>query len=360
LNQVRVELIPAPSEEIRKGLYSVIGGALAGGAPHPSWVSVDDGSDTWAIETSNRFPADRARSVIAAAGDAALVKAHRLGVGGAMRLPPSSLAALEAFTAADTAKPRATPDCAMLSLIENGQSLLLVTVADRPFWRAQLGDPALVGSLVELAAALGVPASILPWPALIVAERNDHQIIDRWREISPAGIGIELQILPLTVDGGDVMAAAYGALLQAPPSTPGDGAREPHPVHELPHGRRVGWWSRHSVALEGEGWRASPTDITGARCRWHLEGADRGGIVTDVVTADEVSGVQDVMAVRLPGWLAHPLRPGSPAGLLAERIAEVAARRDLPLWIPGVDVDALRFVLGLPGTIWVDGPAVPR
>jgi hypothetical protein len=82
--------------------------------------------------------------------------------------------------------------------------------------------------------------------------------------------------------------------------------------------------------------------------------------VTDVVTADEVSGVQDVMAVRLPGWLAHPLRPGSPAGLLAERIAEVAARRDLPLWIPGVDVDALRFVLGLPGTIWVDGPAVPR
>ena len=81
--------------------------------------------------------------------------------------------------------------------------------------------------------------------------------------------------------------------------------------------------------------------------------------MADVVTAEEVLRLQDVAAVRLPGWLARPLRPGNPAGLLAARIAEVAARRDLPLWIPGVDDAALRFVLGLPGTIWVDGPAVP-
>jgi hypothetical protein len=297
--------------------------------------------------------------VIAAAADAALVKAHRLGVGGAMRLPPSSLAALEAFTAADTAKPRAAPDCAMLSLIENGQYLILVTVADRPFWRAQLGDPTLVGSLVELAAALGVPASILPWPALIVAEPEEHDIVEKWGEVVRSDRGLEVQIVPFSADGGDVIAAAYDALLKAAPLRPSTRNVELHPVHELPHGRRVGWWSRDTGAPEAEGWRATPCDITPSRCRWHMEAADRGGIVVDVVTAEEVSIVQDVAAVRLPGWLARPLVPGSPAGLLAERIAEIAARRDLPLWIPRVDDEALRFVLGLPGTIWVDGPAVP-
>jgi hypothetical protein len=359
LSETSVVLIPVPPEEIRSALYNVIGGALASGSPSPSWVSVDDGTDTWAIEISNRAATDRARSVIAAAGDQALVKAHRLGVGGAMRLPPSSLAALEAFAAADVAEPRATPDCAMLSLIEGERSLHLVTVADREFWRAQLGDPALVGAFIELAAALEVPASILPWPALVVAERNDGEILEVWGKASPAGTDLELQIFPVTVGEGDVIAAAYDAVLNSPLPAPALETAKIHPVHELPHGRRVGWWSRDAVATAGEGWRATPCDITPSRCRWHLEGADRGGTVADVVTAAEVSGLQDVAAVRLAGWLARPLRSGSPAGLLAARVAETAARRGLPLWIPGVDDDALRFVLGLPGTIWVDGPAVP-
>jgi len=41
-------------------------------------------------------------------------------------------------------------------------------------------------------------------------------------------------------------------------------------------------------------------------------------------------------------------------------LAEAAHRRGLPLWVPNVDSIALRFLLGLPGTLWVDGPAVPR
>ena len=44
------------------------------------------------------------------------------------------------------------------------------------------------------------------------------------------------------------------------------------------------------------------------------------------------------------------MHAGSPSGLLVTRIADAAARRGLPLWIPGVDHDSLRFVLALPGT----------
>ena len=54
------------------------------------------------------------------------------------------------------------------------------------------------------------------------------------------------------------------------------------------------------------------------------------------------------------------MRAGTPAALLVARLADAADRRGLPLWIPNVDGEGLRFALGLPGTLWVDGPAVPR
>lgn len=114
------------------------------------------------------------------------------------------------------------------------------------------------------------------------------------------------------------------------------------------------------VEQGGDGWLATPIDVTPSKCRWRLEGDDRGGIVIDVLTSEELAGVGEALAVRLPGWAARPLRPGSPTGLLAARIADAAARRGVPFWIPGVDEEALRFVLGLPGSLWVDGPAVPR
>ena len=50
---------------------------------------------------------------------------------------------------------------------------------------------------------------------------------------------------------------------------------------------------------------------------------------------------------------------GRPAGLLLERLAAAAANRGVPLWVPNVDSAALKLVLSQPGTIWVDGPAVP-
>jgi hypothetical protein len=79
----------------------------------------------------------------------------------------------------------------------------------------------------------------------------------------------------------------------------------------------------------------------------------------EVLGSEEVAGVEEAVAVRVPGWASRDVRSGSPAGLLVTRIAEAAAGQNLPLWIPGVDEEALRLVLGLPGVIWVDGPAVP-
>jgi hypothetical protein len=277
-----------------------------------------------------------------------------------VRLPPSSLGALDAFAAADVAEPHVTPDPSLLNLIDGGLPLKLVTTVDREFWRVQLGDSAMTRALVELAEKLGVPAVILPWPALIIAGFDGDEFIERWTEVSAADVGLEPYVCPLLTDGGDVIESAYRCLFEAPSKARRAASAEPRPVHELPHGRRVGWWSRDVVNQGGEGWLAMPIDVSPSRCRWRLDGDDPSGLVVDVLNSEEVAEVGEVAAVRLPGWAARPLRPGSPTGLLATRIADAAARQGLPFWIPGVDEEALRFVLGLPGTVWVDGPAVPR
>ncbi len=100
-------------------------------------------------------------------------------------------------------------------------------------------------------------------------------------------------------------------------------------------------------------------EVTSTRCRWRLESTETSGIVGEVLDQRRGGGLEDVQAVRVPGWASRGMRPGSPAGLLVTRIAEAASRRGLPLWIPNVDQEGLRLVLGLPGTVWVDGPAVP-
>ena len=109
-----VDLFPLPGDENPEGLYSVIAGALAGGAPDPSWVAVDDGSGSWVVEASTRPSAERARGVVAVSSEDALVKAQLLGVGGALWLPPSSLGALEAFSAAVSAEAPVALDAAAL------------------------------------------------------------------------------------------------------------------------------------------------------------------------------------------------------------------------------------------------------
>lgn len=301
--------------------------------------------------------------MLAAAGEVALVNGQRLGVGGAMWLPPASLGALEAFTAADTASLPATPDAAVLELLEVGAPIHVVTFADRAFWRAQYGDRALAAFLTDLAFALGVPAAIVPWPALVMASKEEPGSAAAWDDIATKagihGLQITSHSLPEPSSTDAVLDGAYGALWSALADDERSGSLELQPVHELPHGRRVGWWNLQELQLEEEGWLATPTEVTPTKCRWRLQGTDLNGEIEDVLTSDEVSDLEGVIAARIPGWAARELRPGSPGGLLAARIAEAANRRGLPLWIPGVDEEGLRCVLGLPGTIWVDGPAVP-
>ena len=86
----------------------------------------------------------------------------------------------------------------------------------------------------------------------------------------------------------------------------------------------------------------------------------RGCVPTKALLhAAEVADSEGVAAVRVPGWASVGLRSGSPAGLMVTCLAEEAKRRGLPLWIPNLGEESLRFVLGLPGTLWVDGAAVP-
>lgn len=357
-----VDLFPLPAAEIRDGLYSVIAGTLAGGAPEPTWIAVDDGTDAWVVEVSGFTAVERARGVIAASSEETLVKAQRLGVGGAMWMPPASLGSLEAFAAAaSTEAPRAC-DAASIELLDGEAPVHVVTFFDRPFWRAQLGDRQLGAMLAELAASLEAPVAILQWPALVLTEREPGAIVKAWEEIAAekGSSRPAVSVLSPTATEMGVLADAYAVLRTESTKGESSSSMPAQPVHELPHGRRVGWWAiGASDAPEDEGWLAGPDDVDSTPTSWRLEGAESSGVVEEVLTADEVVGLEQALAVRVPGWASQGLRAGSPAGLLVTRIAEAASRRGLPLWIPNVDQEGLRFVLGLPGTIWVDGPAVP-
>jgi hypothetical protein len=359
-----VDLFPPPADEIREGLYSVIAGALAGGAPEPSWVAVDDGSGSWVVEASTRPAAERVHGVVAVSSEDALVKAQLLGVGGAMWLPPSSLGALEAFSTAASVETPVALDAAALELLEGRTPIQVVSIVNRRFWRTQVGDRELENLTTELALALEAPAAILRWPALVVADRDPGEIVTAWEELAARRemIGPSVNVLSLEPEAleNGLLDGAYAALAGGSSTTQSPGQVLPQPVHELPHGRRVGWWR---IAMKGEpeeeGWVATPVEAGAARCRWQLAGCDSSGTIVEVLGSEEVAGVEEAAAVRVPGWASRFLRLGSPAGLLVTRIAEAASRRGVPLWIPGVDQEGLRLVLGLPGVIWVDGPAVP-
>lgn len=359
-----VDLFPPPPDETREGLYSVVAGALAGGAPEPSWIAVDDGSGSWVVEASTRPAGERVRGVVAASSEDALVKAQLLGVGGAMWLPPSSLGALDAFSTAAAAEEPAAFDAAALEILEGSTAIRVVSVADRQFWRTQVGDRALENFITELAVDLEAPAVILRWPALVVAERDPEVIVSAWENlvekretVSPS---LSVRSLGPKALENDLLEEAYAALTGDSSDSKSPVSLPPQPVHELPHGRRVGWWlTGGDQKPEEEGWVAAPVEAGAARCRWQLEGTESSGTVVEVLASEEVAGIDQAVAVRVPGWASRDLRPGSPAGLLVTRIAEASSRRGLPLWVSGVDQEGLRLVLGLPGTIWVDGPAVP-
>ena len=360
-----MELLGRLPDALSGGLDNVIAGALAGGAPEPSWVAVDDGSGAWVAKVAGRPAAQRVRGVVAAASADALVAAQRLGVGGAIWLPPSSLAAIEAFeTARAAVLPEFEFDPAVVETLGTNVPIRIVSFGDREFWRVQLGDRALAVLLAELAAVVGAPAAILPWPALLLSDRLGAGASQAWRELATkmGGAVPDLIVAPLTVSAmgkGMVLDAAYAALLEGMSQVEAADSIRVKTVHELPQGRRVGWWTWAETQAPDGGWLAAPSEVGSQRCRWELKGEGGPGVVEEVLSAAEVADAEGVAAVRVPGWACAGLRSGAPAGLLVARLAEEAVRRGLPLWIPNLDDEGLRFALGLPGMLWVDGPAVP-
>jgi hypothetical protein len=303
--------------------------------------------------------------VVAASTEDELVTALRLGIGGAMTLPPSSVGATEAFAAAaSSAEPTAGHDSALFELLENSFSAVILSFSDRRFWLAQLGERRLTTLLAELAAGLAAPAAILPWPALVVVGKEPEEVVEIWSGLFTDDDRLvpDVAAIPLEQSASreGLLVSAYREILKEPPAPAGGGCR-PLPVHELPRGLRVGWWRRRGDGPSpGGGWCAWPHEVARAQCTWRLEGDDGPGDVVEVLTGEDVDRPDQAVAVRFPGWASRDVRPGSPAGLLVTRLAEAAARRGLPLWIPNLDSDALRLALTLPGVLWVDGPAVPR
>ena len=356
-------MLPQDPGRAALGLRDVFGGALAGGATEPPWIAVDDGSGRWLPLVAACQVAERARGVVVSGDDAAFVAAHRLGVGGAAALPLSTPGLVEALrSAAQGSTPAPAFDPGSMELLDGSPGLKVAAFSNRAFWRAQLGDRVLSRLLAELAIGLQAPPAVLPWPAVMLADRSERQIVEAWKPLAagagrPAGDLVISEVVP---GGRGVAAAVYSVLLERAEHLRAVKKVSSEPVYELPNGRLIGRWASEPGPEHPEGWVASPVESSGPICRWRLVTGGGTVFVQDVLGVADLSEVEKVVAVRVPGAVTGHLRPGTPAGLLVQRLADAAARRGLPLWVPNVDTEALRFALRLPGTVWVDGPAVPR
>jgi hypothetical protein len=363
-----------PSEESAAGrtVASVLETVATGGIELPPLVVVDDRAGEWRRLVVSRPDDERRRSVVAVSSTASLVDAVRLGFGGALWLPPSTPsleAACEAAAASGEGNLAPTVPNEVLEMVSSrATELRVVTWMPRAFWDRQVGATALVVWLKAVAEELEVVPAVAPWPALVVADRSETEIVAACRaavDDRGALAGVEPTIVDVSEAAGspDPRATLEAELAatdaEAQDATGGTGMAKP--VHELPHGGRVGWWAPHPPASTPEtGWLATPSAPTQLGYRWEMNvGSNETGFVADATTI-EPDADRSPPALRVPGWIASGVRRGSPAGLLVEGMARHPARAGRPLWVPNVGVDSVRFLLSLPGPIWVDGPGVPK
>jgi hypothetical protein len=312
------EVRGSPSAAVRAVLERVVEKATARGAPPPSWVTVADREGSWVDESATASAEDRARAVVVAGDEDSLRRAIRLGLGGALWLPPSTLAMGQAFlAAAEAVRPRTVEPGLVDLVIDRGGPMVLVSLADPERWLDDLGQSELVLLLGELAGSLGVPQALVGGAALLMAEPSPGAVRSAWEGVVARvewAVGFELRVVAVADQDSDrrSVASLAAAVAQA-----GAGGRQPAPRPAL-------------IQLE----HGVPTPL------------ERG-----VTAAGEG-------AVRVPVWASRRPRPGSPTGVLLERMAASCERRGVPLWIPLVDRSILPFVLRLPGRLWMDGPAV--
>jgi hypothetical protein len=208
--------------------------------------------------------------------------------------------------------------------------------------------------------ALGVPSAVLPGPGLVVTGRSLNEV----RAAAEATCRV---IAPPPCPDLEVRTWRRGSAAEAVAwaAAAGDDGEwrsdDTAPVHELPSGEVVGRWgvSASSVAGDGTGgWTAFPGSLRPDGHRWLLRSPPG-----DVETVDDAVELEvfdtATVAVRVPGWVTADVRPGSPAGILIEKMARQAARSGVVLWVPGVTEEALHLVLRTGSRVWVDGPATP-
>lgn len=348
-----MRLVPEPSPDVRRYLENVCERVCSGELPHPPWVAVDEGGDDWVLFAARQTRAERARAVVATSDENSLLIACRLGIGGAVLLPPSTPATEAALSAAASNSPRDV-DVDLLSWCSvRGAASHLVTWNNVAFWRHQLGGPSLCELLRALADRLGLVPTMLGLPALLVPGSSAAEIESAWRDLIRGRCDVPSQGLRIVEFESDETSGA-NLWMEAARRLAGAGegvaaGMSPLSIYELPQGRRVGHWSADS----GDGvW--SPRRSPGGGLEW-VNGE------STIVEAAESSalGNHGGGVVRVPGWLAARLRPGAPNGVLVERLAGAAKRRGMTLWVPNVDQPALDHLLRQQVSLWVDGPAVP-
>ncbi len=367
-----VEIVPAEKTPIHRVVESALETLLADNASLPSRVLIDDGDRSWRRHAAALPVEIRRGSVLVTASDASLVDALSFEIGGAARLPlstPSMEAACESAASreAEEVIPLATQGV-MDAVMGDASEILVAGWMSQAFWQRQVGPIRPARCLAEIAERLGVIPVILPGPILVIVGRDRPEV-----EAAAAGAGggpgsfsfpappsvVELSTSDFPTDSGIRIDRVLAAV-----SAGWDEAGHPpefsNPVLEIPSGRRVGQWSpTRGTGDEGAPWQASPLQHDRDTSLWEVVSGDNSReVIAESISLDwdEVAGQT---LIRAPGFVGAALHHGSPAGLLIEGLARHPARAGRPIWVPSVDAEGVRFLLGLGGPFWVDGPGVP-
>ena len=366
------EIMPPKESPIHRVVETVLGTLRADKTPLPSRVLIDDADRSWRRHAAALPVETRRCSVLVTASDASLVDALLFEIGGAARLPlstPSMEAACESAVASDFggAIPMATQGV-MDALMGDCSEILVVSWLPQAFWQRQAGALRPVRWLVEIAERLAIVPVILPGPILVISGRGRAEVEAAAVDAGGRPGSFSLPAPPSVVElsTSDLSAGSgirIDSILAAATTGQDDADGQPglsDPVFEIPSGRCVGRWSiTLSTADDGTFWHASPRQGDSDGSCWEIISADGSSeAIAESISLDrdEVAG-QSV--IRAPGFVGAALRRGSPAGHLIEGLARHSARAQRPIWVPGVDAEGVRFLLGLAGPFWVDGPGVP-
>lgn len=367
-----VELVPPSESATHRVVESVLETLLADNTPEPSQVFIDDGDGSWRRFAAMQPVEARRRSVLVTASDESLGDALLFEIGGASRMPistPSMEAACESAAEDEGGPvvPFATQGV-LEALTADVSEILLVGWRPPAFWLRQIGPVRSMTRLAEVAERLEILPVILPGPVLVVTGRTATEVEAVWRHDEgvpgsppfpdpPWIVKLATSDIPT---GAGVRIEDFAKAWIAEPGKDDERPGADFSVLEIPSGRKVGCWSLAGGPMADEAqWRATPGAPQHTGCSWDLARQDGSSEVVRESISLAFDEVAEQSLIRVPGSVGAQLRQGSPAGLLIEGMARHPARHGRPIWVPSVDAAGVRFLLGVAGPVWVDGPGVP-